>query len=41
MEADVKVAAEVITRLANSDAWPNWYAGNEFKALRDAQRAAP
>ena len=41
MEADVKVAAEMITRLANSDAWPNWYAGNEFKSLRDAQRAAP
>lgn len=25
-------------RLANSDAWPNWYEGNEFRALRDAQR---
>jgi Zn-dependent M28 family amino/carboxypeptidase len=21
--------------LANSDAWPNWYAGNEFRAIRD------
>ncbi len=25
--------------IANSDAWPNWYEGNEFRALRDAQRA--
>lgn len=39
MEADIRVDYEVINRLANSDAWPNWYAGNEFKSLRDAQRA--
>ena len=38
LEADVKVDYEVVNRIANSDAWPNWYAGNEFKALRDAQR---
>ncbi len=25
--------------LAYSDAWPTWYEGNEFRALRDAQRA--
>lgn len=25
-------------RLANSEDWPNWYEGNEFRALRDAQR---
>lgn len=24
--------------LAYSDQWPNWYEGNEFRALRDAQR---
>jgi Zn-dependent M28 family amino/carboxypeptidase len=24
--------------LAESDRWPNWYAGNEFRALRDDQR---
>jgi Zn-dependent M28 family amino/carboxypeptidase len=24
--------------LANSSAWPNWVEGNEFRALRDAQR---
>jgi Zn-dependent M28 family amino/carboxypeptidase len=25
--------------LADSDAWPNWYEGNEFRALRDAMGA--
>lgn len=25
--------------LADSDEWPNWYDGNEFRALRDEQRA--
>ena len=39
IEADVKVKTEVVNRLANSADWPNWYDGNEFKALRDAQRA--
>jgi len=24
--------------LANSGEYPNWYEGNEFKALRDASR---
>ncbi|MEQ9570343.1 MAG: hypothetical protein RLN75_09155, partial [Longimicrobiales bacterium] len=24
--------------LATSDRWPNWYDGNEFRALRDAMR---
>jgi Zn-dependent M28 family amino/carboxypeptidase len=36
IEADVKVDYEVINRFANSADWPNWYAGNEFKALREA-----
>lgn len=26
-------------RIANTDEWPNWYEGNEFRALRDAQRS--
>jgi Zn-dependent M28 family amino/carboxypeptidase len=25
--------------LANSDQWPNWYQGNEFRAIRDKSRA--
>lgn len=37
IEADVKVDYEVVSRLANNGEWPNWYEGNEFKALRDAQ----
>lgn len=36
---DVNVDYEVINRFANNGEWPNWYDGNEFKALRDAQRA--
>ncbi|RYZ15313.1 MAG: M20/M25/M40 family metallo-hydrolase [Alphaproteobacteria bacterium] len=38
IEADVKVDYEVANRFANNGEWPNWYDGNEFKALRDAQR---
>ena len=30
---------EVGADMAYSDHWPNWYEGNEFRALRDAQRA--
>jgi len=30
---------EVGATLAYSDQWPNWYEGNEFRALRDAQRS--
>lgn len=36
---DVTLFYNVGSRIANSDAWPNWYEGNEFRALRDAQRA--
>ena len=31
---------EVGADMAYSDIWPNWYEGNEFRALRDEQRAA-
>ena len=30
---------DVGAAMAYSDEWPNWYEGNEFRALRDAQRA--
>ncbi len=33
---DVVVMLEVALRVSASDAWPAWYAGNEFKATRDA-----
>ncbi len=37
MVEDTTLFFNVGSRLANSDAWPNWYEGNEFRALRDAQ----
>jgi hypothetical protein len=41
IEADAKVDYEIINRLANNGEWPNWFEGNEFKAIRDASRKAP
>ena len=35
----VEVLYETGAAIAYSDDWPNWYDGNEFRALRDAQRA--
>lgn len=35
----VEVLYETGAALAYSDRWPNWREGNEFRALRDAQRA--
>ncbi|WDI31523.1 M28 family metallopeptidase [Hyphococcus flavus] len=35
----VSVLYEVGADMAYSDKWPNWYQGNEFRALRDEQRA--
>ena len=29
----------VSNKLANTSQWPNWYEGNEFKAVRDLSRA--
>jgi Zn-dependent M28 family amino/carboxypeptidase len=37
--ADAKVYYAVGHDLANSDAWPNWYKGNEFRATRDKSMA--
>lgn len=39
MIENVELFYEVGSRLANSDDWPNWYEGNEFRALRDEQRS--
>lgn len=36
---DLKLYFEVGLQIANSTAWPNWAEGNEFRVLRDAQRA--
>jgi len=35
VEQDVNVDYEITSKLANSDAWPAWYDGNEFKAIRE------
>ncbi len=34
---DLKVLQELGSNLANSEEWPNWYEGNEFRAVRDEQ----
>ena len=39
--ADLKLYFDIGLAIANSRAWPNWVEGNEFRALRDAQRAGP
>ncbi len=36
--ADLRLLVAVGERLVNSDAWPTWTEGNEFKAARDADR---
>jgi hypothetical protein len=36
---DMKVLYEFGDALANGDRWPNWYKGNEFRAIRDKSRA--
>lgn len=40
MVEDLTVFRDFVADIADSDDWPNWYDGNEFRALRDAQRAA-
>ena len=37
---DLGVVASLGNTLANDGQWPNWYAGNPFKAARDALRPA-
>ena len=39
MVEDVTLFFNVGSRIANSEDWPNWYEGNEFRALRDEQLA--
>jgi Zn-dependent M28 family amino/carboxypeptidase len=37
---DLKVLYQVGDTLANAASWPNWYPGNEFRAIRDKQMKA-
>jgi Zn-dependent M28 family amino/carboxypeptidase len=36
---DLYLFFNIGNKVANSDAWPEWYEGNEFKAIRDASLA--
>ena len=36
---DLRLYFEIGRRIADSDAWPNWYEGNEFRGIRDASMA--
>jgi Zn-dependent M28 family amino/carboxypeptidase len=36
---DLEIYYEVGRELADSDAWPNWYEGDEFRAIRDRTAA--
>ncbi len=38
---DLKVYYQLGEALANSDQWPDWLPGNEFRAVRDKSRASP
>jgi Zn-dependent M28 family amino/carboxypeptidase len=37
---DLKALLRVGETVANSSTWPNWYKGNEFRAIRDKQMKA-
>lgn len=39
MRTTTEILYKTGAQIAYSDDWPNWYEGNEFRALRDAQRA--
>jgi Zn-dependent M28 family amino/carboxypeptidase len=36
---DLGIYYEIGRQLADTDAWPNWYPGDEFRAIRDRSRA--
>ncbi|MBM23498.1 MAG: peptidase M28 [Gammaproteobacteria bacterium] len=36
----LRITAEMVLDLANSEDWPEWYEGNEFKSIREASRAS-
>ncbi len=39
-EQTINTLFNVSFTLSNSNDWPNWYEGNEFKAIRDAQQSS-
>jgi hypothetical protein len=38
MAQDIELWFDIGLELADSDSWPNWYEGNEFRAIRDQSR---
>ena len=34
----LEITRSMVLRLANSEEWPEWYEGNEFKAIREASK---
>lgn len=40
MAQDIELWFGIGLELADSDYWPNWYEGNEFRAIRDQSRTA-
>ncbi|HBJ93466.1 MAG TPA: peptidase M28, partial [Hyphomonadaceae bacterium] len=40
MQQNISALYEVGRRIAQSDEWPTWYAGNEFEAIRQEDLAA-
>lgn len=38
LNQSIDVIFNISNDLANSQQWPNWYDGNEFKSIRDASR---
>lgn len=38
MAQDIELYFEIGLKVADGDDWPNWYEGNEFRAIRDASR---
>lgn len=40
VQQDMNVFYQIGDELANSDQWPNWFEGREFRAIRDASLAA-
>jgi len=41
MQQDLWLYQQILLRLANSEVWPAWYQGSEFRKLRTAPGPAP
>ena len=39
LEQSINTVFSISSELANSQTWPNWYEGNEFRSIRDQSRS--